>query len=266
MIVPVGAKSWEQGYKMCVEVFNALKKLLKADKLSTAVGDEGGFAPNLKTDEDALKYIMNAVENAGYKPGKDFKFALDVAASEMFNFAQEMGHDGEYYFWKSKKFFTAEKLLNYYENLIENYPIISIEDGFAEEDWDAWTKMTQKLGNKIQIVGDDLFVTNPKRLKLGIKQKSANAILIKLNQIGTVTETLQCIRLAQQNGIKTVISHRSGETEDTFIADLCVATNAGQIKSGAPSRGERVAKYNQLLRIEQQLDKKAVFAGSKVFK
>ena len=266
MIVPVSAKSWEQALKMCAEVFNALKKLLKEQKLSTAVGDEGGFAPNLKADEDALKLIVLAVEQANYKPAKDFKIALDVAASEMFNFAEEEGRKGEYYFWKSKKFFTAKKLLAYYENLIENYPIVSIEDGFAEEDWASWAEMTKKLGNKIQIVGDDLFVTNPKRLKIGIKQKSANAILIKLNQIGTVTETLNCIRLAQQNGIKTVISHRSGETEDTFIADLCVATNAGQIKSGAPSRGERVAKYNQFLRIEQQLSKKAVFAGNKIFK
>lgn len=266
MIIPVSAKSWEQALRMCAEVFNSLKKILKQEKFSTAVGDEGGFAPNFKSDEDALKYIIKAIEQANYKPTKDFKIALDVAASEMYNFARDLGHEGEYYFWKSKKFFTVKKLMEYYEKLVSSYPIVSIEDGFAEEDWPAWNEMTKKLGKKIQIVGDDLFVTNPKRLLNGIKQKSANAILIKLNQIGSVWETLECIRLAQQNGIKTVISHRSGETEDTFIADLSVATNSGQIKSGAPSRGERVAKYNQLLRIEEQLGKQAKFLGEKIYK
>ena len=266
MIVPLSAKSWEKALKMCSEVFLTLKKTLKADKLSTAVGDEGGFAPNLKSDEDALKYLIKAITNAGYQPYKDFGIALDVAASEMFNAAEKEGQKGKYYFWKSNKYFSAPQLLKYYEKIIANYPIVSIEDGFAEEDWNAWSLMTAKLGGKIQIVGDDLFVTNPKRLECGIKQKSANAILIKLNQIGTVTETLNCIALAQKNGFNTVISHRSGETEDTFIADLAVATSAGQIKSGAPSRGERVAKYNQLLRIEYELDKNAAFAGSKVFK
>lgn len=266
MIVPLGAKSWEKALKMCDEVFLTLKKTLKADKLSTAVGDEGGFAPNLNSDEDALKYLIKAITNAGYQPYKDFGIALDVAASEMYNAAEKEGQVGKYYFWKSKKFYSAPQLLNYYEKLIAKYPIVSIEDGFAEEDWNAWTLMTAKLGAKIQIVGDDLFVTNPQRLSVGINKKSANAILIKLNQIGTVTETLKCIALAQKNGLNTVISHRSGETEDTFIADLSVATNAGQIKSGAPSRGERVAKYNQLLRIEYELEQNAAFAGAKVFK
>lgn len=265
MIVPVGAKTWEQALRMCAEVFHALKTILKQNKFSTAVGDEGGFAPNFANDEEALKYIMLAIENAGYKPEKDFKIALDVAASEMFNFAAELGKNGKYYFWKSKKFFTADELLKYYEHLISCYPIVSIEDGFAEEDWSAWAKMNKVLGKKIQIVGDDLFVTNIKRLEKGIKENSANAILIKLNQIGTVSETLKCIKLAQKNGMGTVISHRSGETEDTFIADMAVATGAGQIKSGAPSRGERVAKYNQLLRIEQRLGKKAIFAR-KIYK
>ena len=265
MIVPVSAKSWEQALKMCAEVFHSLKTILKQKNFSTAVGDEGGFAPNFANDEEALKYIMLAVKNAGYEPKKDFKIALDVAASEMFNFATELGKNGKYYFWKSKKFFTADELLKYYERLISNYPIVSIEDGFAEEDWAAWTKMNKILGKKIQIVGDDLFVTNIKRLEKGIKENSANAILIKLNQIGTVSETLKCIKLAQKNGMGTIISHRSGETEDTFIADLAVATGAGQIKSGAPSRGERVAKYNQLLRIEEKLGKKATFA-KKIYK
>ena len=266
MIAPLGAKSWEKALKMCDEVFLTLKKTLKADGLSTAVGDEGGFAPNLNSDEDALKYLMKAITNAGYAPYKDFGIALDIAASEMYNAAEKEGQTGKYYFWKSKKFYSAPQLLKYYEKLIEKYPIVSIEDGFAEEDWNAWTLMTAKLGNKIQIVGDDLFVTNPQRLSIGINKKSANAILIKLNQIGTVTETLKCIALAQKNNFNTVISHRSGETEDTFIADLAVATNAGQIKSGAPSRGERVAKYNQLLRIENELNADAAFAGAKVFK
>ncbi|MBQ7602641.1 MAG: phosphopyruvate hydratase [Clostridia bacterium] len=266
MIAPLGAKSWEKALKMCDEVFLTLKKTLKADGLSTAVGDEGGFAPNLNSDEDALKYLIKAITNAGYAPYKDFGIALDIAASEMYNAAEKEGQTGKYYFWKSKKFYSAPQLLKYYEKLIEKYPIVSIEDGFAEEDWNAWTLMTAKLGNKIQIVGDDLFVTNPQRLSIGINKKSANAILIKLNQIGTVTETLKCIALAQKNNFNTVISHRSGETEDTFIADLAVATNAGQIKSGAPSRGERVAKYNQLLRIENELNADAAFAGAKVFK
>ena len=266
MIVPVGAKSWSKALQMCAEVFHALKTILKEHKLSTAVGDEGGFAPNFKSDEEAIKFILLAVERAGYKPSRDFKIALDVASSEMYNFAKEMGQTGKYYFWKSKKFSSVPELLDYYAHLVSTYPIVSIEDGFAEEDWSAWGLLNNKLGKKIQLVGDDLFVTNPTRLTRGIREKSANAILIKLNQIGTVTETLQCIALAQKNGIKTVISHRSGETEDTFIADLVVATGAGQIKSGAPSRGERVAKYNQLLRIEEALGNNACFAGSKIFK
>lgn len=266
MIVPVSAKSWSKALQMCAEVFHALKQVLKEHKLSTAVGDEGGFAPNFKSDEEALKYIIMAVEQAGYKPSKDFKISLDIASSEMFNYAKDAKQPGKYYFWKSQKFYTVPELLDFYMYLVNTYPIISIEDGFAEEDWSAWGVLNAKLGKKIQLVGDDLFVTNPTRLTRGIREKSANAILIKLNQIGTVTETLQCIALAQKNGIKTVISHRSGETEDTFIADLAVATSAGQIKSGAPSRGERVAKYNQLLRIEDDLGDKAEFAGSKVFK
>lgn len=259
MIVPVGAKSFSEALRWCAEVFQKLKSILKQDGYTTSVGDEGGFAPNFKSDEQAFSYIVKAVEEAGYKPKKDFCIAIDVAASEMFNEAKKVGKDGKYYFWKSKKFFTSEELLSFYEEMIQKYPIISIEDGFDEEDWDAWKIFTKKLSKKIQIVGDDLFVTNTKILEKGIKQKSANAILVKLNQIGTVTETINAVKMANDAKFNSVISHRSGETEDSYIADIAVALNAGQIKTGAPSRSDRVAKYNELLRIEEELGKKACF-------
>jgi len=260
MIMPTGAKTFSDALRWCDEVFHTLKSILKADGYATAVGDEGGFAPNFKKDEEALSYIVKAIEKSGYKPGKDFHIALDVASSEMFNEAKKIHESGKYYFWKTDKLFSAKELLSYYEDLIKKYPIISIEDGFDEEDWASWAKFTQKLGKKIQIVGDDLFVTNTKILKKGIQEKSANAILIKLNQIGTVTETLDAIKMAKNGGFNTIISHRSGETEDCYIADIAVATCGGQIKTGAPSRSDRVAKYNQLLRIEEELGKTAVFS------
>ncbi len=265
MIMPVGANDWSKALQMCAEVFHSLKSVLKKHGYSTSVGDEGGFAPNFSCDTDALDNIIEAINVAGYTPQKDFGIALDVAASEMYNAAMEKGEKGKYYFWKTNQMFTVDQLTQYYIDLVNKYPILSIEDAFGEEDWQAWTQFTSKLGKKIQIVGDDLFVTNSKRLSKGIEQKSANAILIKLNQIGTVTETLDTIALAQKNGFNTIISHRSGETEDNYIADFAVATNSGQIKTGAPSRSDRVAKYNQLLRIEQELGKSAKFLGKKVF-
>ena len=260
MIMPVGAKSWSDALLWCDTVFHTLKKVLKEKNYATAVGDEGGFAPNFKKDEEALEFLVEAIKAAGFTPGKDFKIALDVAASEMMNEAKKLKKNG-YYFWKSKKLYSADELLAYYEYLISKYPIISIEDGFDEDDWDSWKKFTKKLGKKIQIVGDDLFVTNTKILETGIKMKAANAILIKLNQIGTVTETLNAIKMAKDAGFNTIVSHRSGETEDCYISDIAVATSAGQIKTGAPSRSDRVAKYNQLLRIEEELGKNAQFIG-----
>ncbi|MBQ8749838.1 MAG: phosphopyruvate hydratase [Clostridia bacterium] len=241
---------------MCsTEIYHKLKAILKAKGYSTAVGDEGGFAPNLKNDEEALDLIMEAINDAGYKAGQEVFIALDIASSEMKGEAEKIGKADGYYFWKTDKYFTTEEFIVYQEKLIEKYPIFSIEDGLAEEDWENWKIYTAKLGNKIQLVGDDLFVTNVSRLQKGIDEKVANAILIKPNQIGTLTETLDAIRLAKQNNYNVVISHRSGETDDTFIADLAVGTNAGQIKSGAPCRIDRVAKYNQLLRIEEELEK-----------
>lgn len=260
MIMPTGAKSWSEALVWCDTVFHTLKKVLKEKGYATAVGDEGGFAPNFKKDEEALEFILEAIKKAGYTPKKDFQIALDVAASEMFNEAKKLNKNG-YYFWKTKKLYSADELLAYYEDLIQKYPIVSIEDGFDEEDWPSWKKFTQKLGRKIQIVGDDLFVTNTKILEKGIKNKSANAILIKLNQIGTITETLNAIKMAKDAGFNTIISHRSGETEDNYISDIAVATCGGQIKTGAPSRSDRVAKYNQLLRIEEELGKNAEFIG-----
>ncbi len=257
MIIPTGASSWSQALQWCAEVFNSLKSILKEQGFATVVGDEGGFAPNFKEDEQALQFIVEAIKKAGYKPKTDFNIALDVASSEMFSEADKIGERGKYYFWKSKRLFTANELMDYYIRLCEQYPILSIEDGFDENDWNSWELFTQKMGDKIQIVGDDLFATNPKLLKQGIDNKSANAILIKLNQIGTVTETLEAIKVAKKAGFGTVISHRSGETEDNYIADLAVATASGQIKTGAPSRSDRVAKYNQLLRIEEELGNKA---------
>ena len=262
MIVPVGACSYSEALLWCATLFHNLKALLKKDGFSTAVGDEGGFAPNFKSDEEALDYILLAMTQSGFKPKKDFAIALDVAANEMFEEAMTLGQKDKYYFWKTDQLFSKSELMKFYLGLIKKYPIISIEDPFAEDDWESWQKFTKKVGNKIQVVGDDLFVTNKELLKRGIEEGSANAILIKLNQIGSVTETLETIRLAQKAGFNTIISHRSGETEDNYIADFAVGTNAGQIKTGAPSRSDRVAKYNELLRIEEELGQKAKFCGN----
>ncbi len=258
MIMPVGAKTFRQCMQMGTEVYHNLKKVLKEKGLSTAVGDEGGFAPNVKDETEALETIMEAIRRAGYEPGKDIALALDLAATEMFDEAKKIGKDG-YYFWKIDQFKTRAEMVDYVAELAENYPIVSIEDGLAEEDWDSWVELTKRIGDTVQIVGDDLYVTNVKRLQKGIEMKAANSILIKLNQIGTLTETLDAIDLAKRNGGTAVVSHRSGETEDTTIADVAVATNAGQIKTGAPCRTDRVAKYNRLLNIEAELEEAAVF-------
>ena len=263
MIVPVGANTFSDALKMCVEVFHNLKSILKKKGLSTAVGDEGGFAPKLNCDEDAFLIILEAIKKAGYTPKKDFCLAVDVASSEMYNEAKKIGEEGKYYFWKSNKLFTCDEMIDYWEDMINKYPIVSIEDPLDEEDFDGWSKFTKRLGEKVQIVGDDLFVTNCERLNRGIQQKSANSILIKVNQIGTLTETLEAISLAQNNNFTAIVSHRSGETEDTTIADIAVAMSVGQIKTGAPSRTDRVAKYNQLLRIEEELDTNARFVIGK---
>ena len=255
MIMPVGAKSFREALRMCAEVFHSLKSVLKDKGYSTAVGDEGGFAPDLKTNEEAIEVILEAVEKAGYKPGDDIRIAIDAAATELY------GEDGKYHFPGEGVVRTVEELVDYYVKLVDKYPIISLEDGVAEEDWEGWKLLTEKLGDRIQLVGDDLFVTNTERLAKGIDLGVANSILIKVNQIGTLTETLDAIQMANRAGYTAVVSHRSGETEDTTIADLVVAVNAGQIKTGAPSRTDRVAKYNQLLRIEQQLDELAQYPG-----
>ena len=265
MIMPVGAINFKEALRMCAEVFHNLKSVLKAKGYSTAVGDEGGFAPNLKEDEEALKYLVEAIEKAGYKPYDDFRIAMDVAATEMYEEAIKIGEEGKYYFWKTNKLYTTEELINYYEHLVEKYPIVSLEDGLSEEDWNGWKLLTERLGEKIQLVGDDLFVTNVKRLEKGIELGVANSILIKVNQIGTITETIKAIRLANENHMTAVVSHRSGETEDTTIADIVVALNAGQIKTGAPSRTDRVCKYNQLLRIEEELGNRAKYLGMEAF-
>lgn len=266
MIMPIGAKSFAEALRWGAEVFHALKKVLKEKGFATSVGDEGGFAPNLKSDEDGLKFIVEAINYAGYKPGKEICIALDVAATEMFDEAEKIGKKGDYYFWKTGQVYSTKELIEYYKTLIKKYPIVSIEDGLAEEDWEGWKELTKILGKKVQLVGDDLFVTNTERLKKGIKLNCANSILIKVNQIGTLTETIDAIKLAQKNGMTAIASHRSGETEDVTIADLSVALNCGLIKTGAPSRTDRVAKYNQLLRIEQELGKKAVYAGRNALK
>ncbi len=258
MILPVGANHYQHALQMGVEVFHALKKVLKENGLSTSVGDEGGFAPNLKSNREALDYIINAIHKAGYEAGKDIVFALDVAATELYQ-------DGKYRLEGESKTLDASEMIEFYQELVENYPIISIEDGLSEDDWDGWKNMTERFGDKIQLVGDDLFVTNVERLNRGIQEGIANSILIKLNQIGTVSETLEAIELAKQNGYTAVISHRSGETDDTFIADLAVGTNAGQIKTGAPSRMDRVAKYNQLTRISEELYGVSVYRGLENF-
>ena len=261
MIMPVGAGSFGEGLRQSTEVFHAQQQLLKSEGQTTAVGDEGGFAPNLDSDEDAIQHILQAVENAGYVPGEDFVLAMDAASSE---WKSDKGQ-GFYHQPKSGRDFTSDELIDHWEDLIAKYPIISIEDGLDEEDWAGWQRMTEALGHKVQLVGDDLFVTNTERLAKGIDLGAGNAILIKLNQIGTVSETLSAIRMANRAGYRAVISHRSGETEDTTIADLAVAVNAGQIKTGAPSRTERVAKYNQLLRIEEDLGAGAVYLGKDAF-
>ena len=263
MIMPVGAKSFSECLRMSAEIYHTLKKVLKAKGLETGVGDEGGFAPNLSSDEEALKLIVEAISKAGYKPGEDVVLALDVASTEMYDEAKKIGKEGCYYFWKTEELKTEDEMIEYLEDLANKYPIISIEDGLAEEDWEGWRKLTEKLGNKLQLVGDDLFVTNIKRLQKGLDNKIANSILIKLNQIGTLTETVDAIELAKKNGYTAVVSHRSGETEDTTLADVAVATNAGQIKTGAPCRTDRVAKYNRLLNIEAELGDLAIYPGHK---
>ena len=261
MIMPVGAKSFTECLRMSVEIYHTLKKVLKEKGLASGVGDEGGFAPNLSSDEEALKLIMEAIEKAGYQPGTDICLALDVASTEMYEEAKKIGKAGNYYFWKTQELKSPEEMIEFLAGLVEKYPIISIEDGLAEEDWGNWKKLTDRLGNKIQLVGDDLFVTNIARLQKGIDNSTANSILIKLNQIGTLTETLDAIELAKKNGYTAVVSHRSGETEDTTLADVAVATNAGQIKTGAPCRTDRVAKYNRLLNIENDLGNVSKFLG-----
>ena len=252
MIVPVGDITFTERMKRGVEVYHTLKKVLKDKGFSVGVGDEGGFAPNLENEEQALEVIIEAIKKAGYLPGKDIKLALDIASTEMYDEAKKINKTG-YYFWKTDKFKTNEEMIDYIINLCNKYPIFSIEDGLAEEDWEAWKILTEKIGDKFQLVGDDLFVTNKSRLYRGIEKNVANSILIKPNQIGTLTETLDTIAIAKKNGYTTVISHRSGETEDTTIADISVAVNAGQIKTGAPCRTDRVAKYNRLLTIEDKL-------------
>jgi len=258
MAMPVGAPSFAEALRWGAETYHALKKVLKDRGYSTGVGDEGGFAPSLKSNEEAVELIIEAIQKAGYEPGKDIFVALDPAASEVFE-------DGHYLLKKEGRTLSGEQMVDFYEDWVAKYPIISIEDGLAEDDWDTWILMRQRLGNRLQIVGDDLLVTNVERLRLGIERRAANSILIKLNQIGTLTETLAAIEMAKRAGWTAVVSHRSGETEDTTIADLVVATNAGQIKTGAPCRSDRVAKFNQLLRIEEELGSMAVYAGNEAF-
>jgi enolase len=258
MIVPAGGANFRESLRMGVETFHTLKKVLKEKKYNVAVGDEGGFAPDLKSSEEAIQLIIEAIKKAGYEPGKDIFIALDPAASELYQ-------DGKYVLSREGVTRTSDEMINYYAGLVDKYPIISIEDGLAEDDWEGWQKLTRKLGHKIQIVGDDLYVTDKKRLSRGIELKASNSILIKLNQIGTLTETLDTIETAKRAGFTAVISHRSGETEDTTIADLAVATNIGQIKTGSLCRTDRIAKYNQLLRIEEQLGESSIYRGKVVF-
>ena len=260
MIMPVGAPDFATGLRWCAQVYHTLKDTLRAAGLSTGVGDEGGFAPDLKTNAEPFVYLMEAVEAAGFKPGEDFMFAMDPATSECYN-----KETGMYELKGEGRTLTSDEMVDYWAELVEKYPIISIDDGLAEEDWDGWVKLTERLGKKVQLVGDDLFVTNTERLKKGIEVGAANAILIKVNQIGSLTETLDAIEMAKRAGYTAVVSHRSGETEDTTIADLAVATNAGQIKTGAPARTDRVAKYNQLLRIEDGLGDNAAYPGRATF-
>ena len=253
MIMPIGEITFQERLRRGVEVYHTLKKVLKEKGYSVGVGDEGGFAPNLENEEQALDLIVEAIKKAGYEPKKDIVLALDIASTEMYDEAQKIGKEG-YYFWKTEQLKTKQEMIEYVISLCEKYPIVSVEDGLAEEDWESWKELTSRIGDKVQLVGDDLFVTNPKRLRNGIEKNIANSILIKPNQIGTLTETLDTIYLAKSHGYKTVISHRSGETDDTTIADIAVGVNGGQIKTGAPCRIDRVAKYNRLLKIESELD------------
>lgn len=261
MIMPIGAETFRDALRMGSEVYHSLKNVLKERKLATGVGDEGGYAPDLSSNEEAIETIIEAIEKAGYEAGKDIYLALDVAASELYNTDTK-----KYYLKSDNAELTDEEMIDYYEKLVDKYPLYSIEDGLDENDWDGWKKLTERLGDKIQLVGDDLYVTNTKRIKKGIETHTANSVLIKLNQIGTLTETIEAIEMAHRNHYTAVISHRSGETEDTTIADLSVALNTGQIKTGAPARSERVAKYNQLLRIEYMLDDTAVYAGKSILR
>ena len=263
MIMPVGAPNFTEALRWCAEIYHTLKGILKEKGLGAGVGDEGGFAPNLSNDEEALELLVEAIKKAGLEPGKDVCLATDIASTEMYEEAKKIGEEGKYYFWKTKELKTVDEMIDWLVSLTEKYPLISIEDGLAEEDWENWKKLTDRLGSKVQLVGDDLFVTNTKRLQKGLDMGVANSILIKLNQIGTLTETLDAIELAKKHGYTAVVSHRSGETEDTTLADVAVATNAGQIKTGAPCRTDRVAKYNRLLNIENQLDELAVYPGLK---
>jgi len=265
MVMPVGATSFKQALQWCAEVFHNLKSVLKSKGYSTAVGDEGGFAPNLGSNREALEVIIEAIKKAGYKPGEQFKIAIDAAATEMYEEAKANGNEGKYFFWKSDIIKTKEEMVDYWAMLCDKYPIISLEDCVAEEDWEAWKMLTDRLGSKIQLVGDDLFVTNTTKLAEGIEKGIANSILIKVNQIGTLTETFEAIEMAKEAGYTAVVSHRSGETEDSTISDIAVATNAGQIKTGSLSRTDRIAKYNQLLRIEDQLGDVAEYKGLKSF-
>ncbi len=258
MIMPVGAQSWSEALRMCAEIFHSLRAVLKSRGYNTAVGDEGGFAPDLKSNEEALECIVMAIEKAGYKPGDEVRIAMDPASTEFFI-------DGKYNLASEGRKLTSAEMIDFYADLCDRYPIISIEDALAEDDWEGWVELNKRLGDKIQLVGDDLYVTNTERLAKGIELHASNAILIKLNQIGTITETLDAIEMAKRAGFTAVVSHRSGETEDTFIADMVVAVNAGQIKTGAPSRTDRVAKYNQLLRIEEELDETAIYNGLAAF-
>ena len=265
MIMPVGANTFSEAMEQSATVFHTLKKLLANDGYVTAVGDEGGFAPKFNSDTEALDYLMKAIEAAGYRPGEDFYIAIDAASTEMYDAAKANGEEGRYLFWKSGRSLSAEEMIDFWEKLCREYPIISLEDGLAEEDWAGWQQLTQRLGRKVQLVGDDLFVTNTQRLARGIHEKAGNSILIKVNQIGTLTETLEAVEMANRAGMTAIVSHRSGETEDVTIADLAVAVNAGQIKTGAPSRTDRVAKYNQLLRIEEELGLLAQYPGEEAF-
>ncbi|MCL1882694.1 MAG: phosphopyruvate hydratase [Defluviitaleaceae bacterium] len=267
MIMPVGACCFKEALRWCAEIYHALKKLLKARGLATALGDEGGFAPDLATPDEVLDLILEAVKKAGYEPEKDIRIALDVAATELYGDAKKNGKEGMYYFEGESKttgkevYRTSAEMVDLYEALCKKYPIISIEDGLDEEDWDGWKLLTDRIGDRVQIVGDDLFVTNSERLQRGVDTGTGNSILVKVNQIGSLTETFEAMKLAHRNNMTTIVSHRSGETEDATIADICVAVNAGQIKTGAPARSDRVAKYNQLLRIEEELDEVAEYPG-----